>query len=110
MRPRILLSLVLAGSLASYAQSPSMIPSSLPTSQPASAAEQSIRNARASYFDHFAGGEGVKLEDRDPGVPPAFVIHDAGPKTELPTDLSDTIVLGSIVGSQAFPSQNHEAI
>jgi len=82
----------------------------LSTSQPANESERQIRNARAAYFDNFASGDRVKLEDQDPNAPVPIILHEPGPKGELPADLSDIIVHGTIVNSQAFQSRNHEAV
>jgi hypothetical protein len=88
-----------------------MIPRSLPASQPSSEADRKIREARAAYFDSFSSGNGERLDDRDhdPG-PPAMTFHDSVYKSELPADLSDVIVLGTIVGVQPFLSRDHGAL
>jgi hypothetical protein len=73
-------------------------------------AEQQIRTARALYFDRFSSAEDGKLEERDPAAPVGFITHHPAPKAELPADLSDVILLGTIVSSQAFQSQDHGSI
>src|SRR5262245_37222269 len=103
------MAMFLLGSSLSYSQSASLV-STQAVSPPTNAAEQKIRGARDAYFDDFGSGDHVKLEDQDPSAPVPIIVHHPGPKDELPADLSDIIVHGTIINSQAFQSGNHEAI
>jgi hypothetical protein len=85
-----------------------MIPT-LEVQPAADQAAQSIRSARAAYFDRFAA-DNVAVDQRDPTVPPQIIFHTPVAKTELPQDLADTIIVGKIIGVQAYLSTNRAAI
>jgi hypothetical protein len=108
---RYSLLLMCCGSITgALAQGPPMIPTAeLP--QAKDPATQSIRAARAAYFNHMAQPDGVALDARDPKVPaPPPVQRLPPPMEELPATLADAIVVGKIVGVQSFFSQNRGAI
>ena len=69
---------------------------------------EAIRSARAKYFDRFAPPAGLSFEARDPRMPLASVFQSPGPKSELPQNLADTIIIGKIAGVQAYLSKNGE--
>lgn len=91
-----------------FSQAPPMVPThELPTTV---LAGQAIRGARALYFNNFAIPDGRAIDKRDPRSPEATITHTPAPKAELPQDLADTIVVGTITAVQAYLSQNRGAI
>ncbi len=88
-------------------------PSLTPTKELSSALDSTataIRAARASYFDKFTSPDGVALENRDPRARAATIFHSPPPKSELPQNPADTIIVGKISGIQAYLSNNRGAI
>lgn len=92
-----------------FSQAPPMTPTSeLPTTKDLTS--QQARGARAAYFDNFASADGVTLEARDPRGPATMIYHTPPPKSELPQELADVIVVGKITAVQAYLSHNRGAI
>ena len=92
-----------------FSQAPSMTPT-VELTVTSDVVAQPIRNARATYFNNFASPDGVALQARDPRAPATIISHTPPPKTELPQELADTIVVGKITAVQAYLSQNGGAI
>ncbi len=108
--PITTISLLLACVAAAVGQGPPMTPTQeLPPAKDTAPLE--VRSARAAYFDQMAIPGGVALDAQDPKTPPPpAVFRTPPPMEELPQDLADAIVVGKIVGVQAFLSNSRGAI
>lgn len=97
--------------LTASAQSPSMAPTPLQPA-PQDSAQLQLRQARGALFDNLFGVTGDQvappIEARD--APPVMTSHQLGDMGELPGAFADTILIGLVVNSQAFQSNNHTAI
>lgn len=69
-----------------------------------------VRAARAGYFDQFANPQQEMFEDSNPNLPAPVIFHQPGPKTELPADASDLIVVGRITDARSYLSSSHRFI
>jgi hypothetical protein len=69
-----------------------------------------VRAARAGYFDRLANPQQDMFENSDPNLPAPVIFHQPGPKTELPADASDLIVLGRITDARSYLSSSHRLI
>lgn len=94
--------------ISGFSQAPSMTPT-IEREASDDRTPQTIRSARAAYANKFTA-DTTPFERRDPRTPPVGIFHTPAPKSELPQDLADTIIVGKIAEIQAYLSKNRGAI
>lgn len=71
---------------------------------------ETVRSARGNIFNFLTTSAAVPLEQTNPQAPPPVSIVTTRPLPEMPVDLSDTIVIGTVTSSKAFLSNDRKLI